>query len=78
MKTMNAKGRTWTVLAEHHEEHQYPVHMLQCGDELAVSYGADFRSFPMHEDLAAFREFGYSVRHSIACNGKLDDYSEAA
>ncbi|GEM_PF-4468015 len=71
MGTINTRGRTWEVLAEHHEEYQHSTSIMKCGKTLAVSYGAEFRTFAMHEDIAAFREYAMCVRHAIECAGKV-------
>lgn len=72
MSTIALKGRTWDILAEHSEPYQHVVRVLKCGSTLATSYGHEFTTFKLHEDIAAFREFAMCVRHAVECNGKLD------
>lgn len=69
---LETRGRSWSVLAQHHEEHQHPVYLLKAGTTLGVLYGAEFHTFSLHEDLAALREYGHCVRHALECNGMLD------
>lgn len=71
-KQIQTHGRNWDVLSEHREEGQYPVYLMRCKSTLAVQYGAEFHTYPMYEDLAAVREFGYCIRHALECNGRLD------
>ncbi len=70
--TMQTRGRNWDVLAQHHEEHQFPVYFMRSGKTLAVMYGAEFHTWGLTDDIPAIREYGYCVRHAMECNGKLD------
>ncbi|MCO4339846.1 hypothetical protein MTQ92_12435, partial [Staphylococcus agnetis] len=63
---------SWNVLARHNEPGQFPVWIGRCGNTLAVSYGAEFSTFKLYDDLSAFREFGHCVRHAVECGSKLD------
>lgn len=72
MERIAHKGRAWTVLSQSKMPGQYDVTIMRCGDTLAVWYGAEFTTFKVHEDLAAFREYGYCLRHQLECAGQLD------
>lgn len=73
METITTRGKVFKVLAKHSLESQYPVWIGRCGNTLAVSYGSEFHTFALHEDVAAFREFGHCVRHAVECESQLDE-----
>lgn len=72
MTTIATRGKLFKVLARHDEPGQYPVWIGRCGKTLAVSYGSEFNTYKLSDDLSAFREYGHCVRHAVECGGNLD------
>jgi len=60
------------TLARHTTQDSYSVFWQFDGERHFILYGEQVKIFPLGKDIAACREYGECVRHSLECAGLLD------